>query len=296
MILDRLSLSRKNGWKDEQGRIFIYFTLKNIEQQLFVGHAKAVPLLDMLEGSALIRRQRQGMGRPSRIYPRRFSQRGVHFPNFMKYENQTSVSMESELHEVRFPASNNKEKNKTEENEIESYPFSPDEMGSDEEGLSAWFNRQCAFEALIGDMPESREEILEIRDLILEVCTSRRPTIRICGEMKPLSVVRSRFMKLNVEHIRYVLNSLSENSRSVKNIRQYILAALYNATMTMGNYYRAIQKIPGCGRQNAQEHYRELRCPPLSVRYPGAPGHHGLRRARTRHRRRPENRSLSHHE
>jgi hypothetical protein len=80
----------------------------------------------------------------------------------------------------------------------------------------------------------------EIQELMTEVCCSRRPFIRIGGEEKPSQIVKSRFMKLDGEHIRYVLNCFAENTTKVRNIKQYLLAALYNAPMTIGSYYTAL--------------------------------------------------------
>lgn len=65
-------------------------------------------------------------------------------------------------------------------------------------------------------------------------------TIRIAGDDKPLEVVKSRFMKLDYSHISYVLSCLKENSTQVRNIKQYLLAALYNAPLTISNYYQAM--------------------------------------------------------
>ncbi len=129
--------------------------------------------------------------------------------------------------------------NNTEKNE--SYPSENDGMRCDlpERALIRRIDSQCTFSALIHDMPDYREELLEIRELILDVLTSKRSVIRICGESRPLEVVKNRFMKLTTEHIRYVLSCLSENTTEVKNIRQYLLAALYNAPSTISSYYRA---------------------------------------------------------
>lgn len=241
MILDRMALSKKNGWRDEAGRIFIYFTLKEIESQLFVGHVKAVQLLDTLEGHSLIRRIRQGMGRPSRIYPRRFSTAHVQDPDFMKYENDTSKGTENELHEVWKANPNNTEKNKTDKSDIQSYPSLADRMryGPSDELLIQEIDRKCGFNTLIADMPDREPEILEIRELILEVLHSNEPAIRICGTIKSTDSVKQRFRSLTSEHIRYVLASLDDNPADIRNIKQYLLATLYNATLTIGSYYRA---------------------------------------------------------
>lgn len=90
------------------------------------------------------------------------------------------------------------------------------------------------------DNPYDRESIMEIMELILDTVCSKRKTIRIAGDDKPLEVVKSRFMKLDYSHISYVLSCLKENSTQVRNIKQYLLAALYNAPLTISNYYQAM--------------------------------------------------------
>ena len=61
----------------------------------------------------------------------------------------------------------------------------------------------------------------------------------IAGDEKPVNVVKGRFMKLDMEHIRYVMNCLQESTAKIRNIKQYLLAALYNAPATIDSYYRA---------------------------------------------------------
>ena len=68
MLLDRLELSVKNGWEDEAGRSYIYFTVESAAAQLCCGRDKVTGLFRALEEAGLIRRHRQGLGRPSRIY------------------------------------------------------------------------------------------------------------------------------------------------------------------------------------------------------------------------------------
>lgn len=66
------------------------------------------------------------------------------------------------------------------------------------------------------------------------------PTIRINGEDMPQAVVKSRFLKLDSSHIEYVLHAMDENPSDIRNIRAYLLTALYNASLTMDNYYAAL--------------------------------------------------------
>ena len=96
------------------------------------------------------------------------------------------------------------------------------------------------YEILAADPQVDREQLDEITEIILDtVCTSRK-TIRISSDDFPAEVVKSRFLKLNASHIQYVMSCMKENTTRVRNIKKYLLAALYNATFTMGSYYSAL--------------------------------------------------------
>ena len=71
------------------------------------------------------------------------------------------------------------------------------------------------------------------------VC-SHREMIRIAGDDYPAEVVKSRFLKLNSSHIEYVLDRMRENTTYVRNIKKYLLAALYNAPATIDSYYTSL--------------------------------------------------------
>ncbi|MCR4805364.1 MAG: replication initiator protein A [Clostridia bacterium] len=75
LLLDRLGLSLRNGWLDDRGRVFLYYTVANIREDLNCSKEKACKLLRELERIDLIERKRQGLGLPTRIYVKRFSQR-----------------------------------------------------------------------------------------------------------------------------------------------------------------------------------------------------------------------------
>lgn len=75
LLLDKMSLSCKNGWHDEQGRTFIYYSINNIMEDLGCAHSKAEKLLSELEQFDLLRRKRQGLGKPSMLYPLKFENR-----------------------------------------------------------------------------------------------------------------------------------------------------------------------------------------------------------------------------
>jgi hypothetical protein len=86
----------------------------------------------------------------------------------------------------------------------------------------------------------NRERLNEIVDLMVDTVCTTQDYILIGGDRKPAEVVKSQFLKLNSEHIRFVLSSMKENTSRVRNIRKYLLAVLYNAPMTIDSYYSAL--------------------------------------------------------
>ena len=96
------------------------------------------------------------------------------------------------------------------------------------------------YDILLQDMKFDHDRLNEIVDLILEtVCTSRKK-IRIAGDDCPAELVKSKFMKLNSEHIRFVLDCMQENTTKIRNIKQYLKAVLFNAPSTIGSYYTSL--------------------------------------------------------
>ena len=96
------------------------------------------------------------------------------------------------------------------------------------------------YDILILDNGMEKDRIDEIVDLMLEtVCTARK-SVRIAGDDYPAELVKAKFMKLNSEHIRFVLDCMRENTTKIRNIKQYLKAALFNAPSTIGNYYTSL--------------------------------------------------------
>lgn len=93
---------------------------------------------------------------------------------------------------------------------------------------------------LVAQHPEDADLIDEIVELMTETVCARRKTTRVCGADFPAEVVKSQLLKLDAEHIRFVLKCLHENTSKVKNIKQYLLATLYNAPITINSYYSAL--------------------------------------------------------
>ncbi len=84
-----------------------------------------------------------------------------------------------------------------------------------------------------------KEKVDELVGIMLDVVCSTNDTVRVNVEDMPQRVVKSRFLKLNYEHIDYVLTSMQKNTSNIHNIRAYLITALYNAPETMDSYYTA---------------------------------------------------------
>ena len=117
----------------------------------------------------------------------------------------------------------------------------PDGMdGMDQEGYLKYFEESLSLDALKSDLPYQTDQLEEIKALLAEVCSTRREWLRIAGSERSAAEVRERLMSLNSEHVRYVLESMKETTTRVRNIRQYLLTALYNAPLTISSYYDAL--------------------------------------------------------
>ena len=102
-----------------------------------------------------------------------------------------------------------------------------------------YFRDALEIDILYLDYPHDRETLDGILDLLVETCCLKRKEVRVAGDDKPVEVVKSRLMKLNSMHIQYVMSCLKENVSDVHNIKQYLLAALYNAPVTIDPYFTA---------------------------------------------------------
>ena len=116
ILLDRMSLSVKNGWLDEQNRVFIIFTIEDVKRSLCCADNKATKLLRELEEFGLIERKRRGLGRPSLVYVKNFSADSSK-TRFQNRENHESGGFKSASQDPAKPRCNKTDKNNTEMNE-----------------------------------------------------------------------------------------------------------------------------------------------------------------------------------
>ena len=276
LMLDRMSLSIKNQWFDEQNRAYIYFSIEDIMELLNCGKNKAIKSLQELDqenGIGLIEKKRQGFGKTNIIYVKSFvipdkkiavqedlpgtSQKfeiqtadekedatEVCKINFKKSQKQTSKSPENKLQEVCKTNSiyNNLSYNK--ENDTES-----DQIGSSQirsidgmttmQAYGSLIKENIDYDNLLISHPFEQELIQGIYELILETVLCQNEEILIASNWYPVQLVKSKFLKLKYSHIEYVIECLKKNTSKVKNIKKYMLAALFNAPTTIDGYYQA---------------------------------------------------------
>ena len=241
ILLDRIQLSRKNNWIDEEGRLYVYMTIESIEEALGRCHQTACKVLGELVRFGLVEQKKQGLCKPTKLYVRNFGR--VWNSYSQKYENHTHGSMEIIPTEVCESYSNNTEINNTEINDtnpiLSGRDVDKDVDSTNRSNYHEYLMAQLDMAILYERYPYDRETLDSILNLMLDVICSKRKTIRIAGDDKPVSVVKSQFLKLNSFHIEYVMDCLKKNPAKVRNIKQYLLATIYNAPLTMQSYYQA---------------------------------------------------------
>lgn len=255
LLLDRMGLSLRSGWLDEAGRVYIYYTVEEIQDNLNCGHGKACKLLaelDTVKGVGLIERKKQGQGKPTRIYVKQFVESGSESqpeqpkngnPQSRKAdgyasEKRTSGQRESGKQEVpksegSYIYNNYTENSYTDLSIVRKPLLSNESYEACLEELKEQVDYPLLSLSYLDDAPEG------ILELICDVLCSTAPDVKIGGETIPIEKIKARFRKLRFEHIAYVLDSLDQTTSDIKNMRAYLLTALYNAPLTIGPYYSA---------------------------------------------------------
>ena len=261
MMLDRMSLSVKNEWYDEDGRVYIYFTLEEICEDMNCGRDKAMKLLaelDTRKGVGLIERIKQGQGKPTKLYVKRFTTREIP-PQPEKQSNPPMPPQEVDFADVQtsdFPTSRSRDFRRAEVEETDPsynninqtdfshtdpsiYPPAPSarRLEMDRCDQREKIKNQIDYDILRQEYPY--DDVDSMLELLVDVMTNTASTIRIGGQIFPMETVRQRFSQLDKEHIAYVIDSLRQTTTKINNIRAYLLTALYNAPVTIGPYYSA---------------------------------------------------------
>lgn len=259
MLLDRMSLSAKNGWYDEQSRVYIYYTADEIRADMGCGNDKALKLLSELDtkkGVGLIERIKQGQGKPTKIYVKRFTTRelpadtaessppcpdtgrgaDLDFSDFQTSEKSMSRSRQTRCADLGKADASYPNRNKPEF----SYP-DPSIRSREMEMERCECRKEVMEQINYVDLQKSYpyDDVDCLLELIVDTLCSTAATMRIGGDILPASAVKERYRQLDAEHIRYVIDGLRQTTTQIRNIRAYLLTTLYNAPLTMGPYYSA---------------------------------------------------------
>ena len=264
LMLDRMSLSVKNEWLDTEGRAYIYYSLDDIMEALGCSNKKAITIMKELDSDAgigLIEKKRQGQGKPTMIYVKQFMLSEAQ--NVQKCKNYTSgekmgISEVKNLHilkckndmsrseknthlEVKKLHTNKTNINNTEFNNTKSNLIisGNDEIGLDVKEYAELIRENIYLDGLIEKYPYDQNLINGIYDMVLETVLCRNETILIASNKYPAELVKSRFMKMTSSHIEYAINCMRTNTTKVRNIKKYMMAALFNAPSTMSGYFQA---------------------------------------------------------
>lgn len=267
LMLDRMSLSIKNKWIDAENRAFIYFSVEDTMEMLNCKKNKAIDTIKELDsetGLGLIEKKRQGQGKPAIIYVKTFileeneadqklekqtseteentvdNCSKVGKTNFLRLENQTFRSPENKPLEVGKRESNNTKINNTESSKTNLISSADSDDGMDEyTAYSEIIKENIEWDNLLQRYPYDYELLDGIFDLILETVLCKSGTVLIARNEYPVQLVKSKFLKLHSGHIEYVMDCLKSNTSKVRNIKKYLLAALFNAPTTISGYYQA---------------------------------------------------------
>ena len=262
LMLDRMGLSIKNGWVDEQNRAYIFFTVKDIMEQMCCGSEKATKImkeLDSIKGIGLIERIKQGQGKPAKIYLKKFvvntfdarqSSRlsEIESQDFGKSRNKTFGNRKSGLSEnksaeFRQSKCNNNKYNDTDMNNNELNNINhiyPTASENQEQAHQLWIDRYNENENMVKANIDyeslcrtyDREIIDDIVNIMAEVLTVDKTSYTIEGCIYPAALIQKRFKEVNHGMIEMFLIQFSKKTDRIHNMKSYLITSIFNSPST----------------------------------------------------------------
>ena len=200
ILLDRMSLSVKNEWFDKKGRVFIIFTIEDIKRTFRCADNKATRLLRELEEFGLIERKRRGQGKPCLVYVKNFSAESSK-ESVKNRDNDDSCGSKIACQDPVKSRGIKKKENKTEMNNTNPILSDESEKMKNRELLEEYFSCSLEIDLFLRLYPDDEDTFYQIVNLLVDTCATNRKLLHIAGDDKPAEVVRSRFMKLNADHM-----------------------------------------------------------------------------------------------
>lgn len=265
ILLDRMNLSMKNNWIDEENKVYIIFTIEEIAEIMCCATQKATKILQELDdkkGIGLVEKKRLGLGKPNILYVKNFIlqeekektpiQEEVTNQELCKSqlkndENHNSRNVNFTKQELLKSQCNNTNLNKTEYSDTEynnTSPISPSKekiikdnslsqkQDTEVEEVIEILKENIDYSFLVKEQSKNKEKIDLILNLMAEAIQNKTD-IRINRRMIAYETVKEQFLSLQKEHINYVLFVLDENKRTITNLRAYLLSLLYNAPVNI---------------------------------------------------------------
>ena len=257
ILLDRMNLSMKNNWIDEENKVYIIFTIEEIAEIMCCATQKATKILQELDdkkGIGLVEKKRLGLGKPNILYVKNFilqeekektpiqeeiTNQELWKSQFKNDENHNSGNVNFTKQELLKSQCNKTNINKTEYSDTEynnTSPISPSKENKKEdmevEEITKILKQNINYTFLVEEQLKDKEKIDLVIDLMSEAIQSKTD-IRINQKMTAYETVKEQFLSLQKEHISYVLLVLDENKRKITNLRAYLLSLLYNAPINI---------------------------------------------------------------
>ena len=259
LMLDRMSLSIRNGWLDDDNRAYIFFTTNDVMEQMCCGTEKATKMLTELDsekGIGLIERVKQGQGKPAIIYLKKFYEledtarstklseiesQDFHESKVKNFENRKTRLSKIESQDFRKSKCNYNNINNTDINYI--YPINQDNyniQNSDTQTKEEWIDRytktvdeikkQIDYDYLINHA--ERDIVDEVVNIMAEVMTVYRPKYKIEGDFIEYNAVVNKFRQITAQKLEICLLAYSRKIQRIKNPKAYWISTLYNIPLT----------------------------------------------------------------
>jgi len=289
ILLDRMNLSMKNNWIDEENKVYIIFTIEEIAEIMCCATQKATKILQELDdkkGIGLVAKKRLGLGKPNILYVKNFilqeekektpiqeeiTNQELCKSQFKNDENHNSRNVNFTKQELLKSQCNKTNKNKTEYSDTEynnTSPISPSEeknikdtllsqtQDMEAEEMIEVLKQNIGYSFLAKEQPQEKEKIDLVINLMAETIQSKTD-LRINQRMIAYETVKEQFLSLQKEHIDYVLFVLDENKKKITNLRAYLLSLLYNAPVNILGM-KTYQEIDATDYSKDKEIWQEL--------------------------------------
>lgn len=267
LMYSRKNISLMNNWTDEKGRVYIYYTVKEITEVMGCSHTTAIKLLGELDtygGIGLIERRKQGQGKPCMIFINNVCTEEadrsvdksepekdcVEYPEVCTYENLNSGNKENGIQDINYPESNYIDNNNINNNYINrviSDPVVSDTEHEENNDMTGWIEQRKTIRETVRNNIDyiatsdtfGKEWVDEIVELMVEVICSREKFIRISKIQYPQEVVAERYLNIRSRHIENLYFTTRKITGYVDNIRAYMITAIYHSYETSESWIKA---------------------------------------------------------